>query len=161
MKLRILMHAIVVGAALWVAHSAVAQSPIIYPSKGQSAEQKNKDTAECKGWAQQNTGVDPVALAEAQAQAAPNSGAARHEGIRGAARGAGAGAIIGAIAGDAGKGAAIGAASGGLAGGARQHRAQRRAEETAEAQQGQTLQALARYRKAFAACMEGRDYVIK
>lgn len=161
MKLRISIHVIVGAAALWVVQSAMAQAPIIYPSKGQSAEQQNKDTAECEGWAQQNTGVDPAVLAEAQAQAAPNSGASRHEGVRGAARGAGAGAIIGAIAGDAGKGAAIGAASGGLAGGARQHRAQRRAEQTAEAQQGQVLEELARYRKAFAACMEGHGYVIK
>ncbi len=161
MKLRILSHVIVGAAALWVVHSAMAQAPIIYPSKGQSAEQQSKDTAECQGWAQQNTGVDPTALAEAQANASPNSSASQHGGVRGAARGAGAGALIGAIAGDAGKGAAIGAATGGLGGIASQRRTQRSAEQATETQQKQVLEELARYRKAFAACMEGRGYVIK
>ena len=32
---------------------AYAQQPIIYPSKGQSAEQQLKDQSECTTWAQQ------------------------------------------------------------------------------------------------------------
>ena len=45
-----------------VAASAVAQTPIIYPAKGQNTEQQQKDTAECATWAKQNTGIDPAAL---------------------------------------------------------------------------------------------------
>ncbi|MDN5870418.1 MAG: hypothetical protein L0H73_06825, partial [Nitrococcus sp.] len=77
----------VAGAALWMVHPVMAQSPIIYPSKGQSTEQQSKDTAACQGWAQQETGVDPVAIAEAEVQAAPNSGP-RGGAVRGAAGGA-------------------------------------------------------------------------
>lgn len=34
-----------------------------YPSKGQSAEQQGKDEGECYGWAKQQTGIDPTAVA--------------------------------------------------------------------------------------------------
>lgn len=162
MKSRILVHTVVIGAALSAAHMAVAQSPIIYPSKGQSAEQQSTDTAACRQWAQQNTGVDPVAIAEAQASAPTPSTAPQGERVRGAARGAVGGAVIGEIAsGDAKKGAGVGAAAGTMSGGARQRRTQSAAAQATEAQKQQASAQLARYRQAFAACMEGRGYAIK
>jgi hypothetical protein len=98
-------------ALLSLTLSAVAQQPIIYPAKGQSPQTQNTDAGECQVWAQQATGVDPVALA----QHSPNQpGATQPQGdrLQGAARGAAVGAAEGAIAGDAGKGAGIGAAAG-------------------------------------------------
>ena len=146
--------------ALAAATAAEAQQPIIYPAKGQSAEQQQKDKGECYAWAQQQTGVDPVALAEHSASAPPPSGP-QGERVRGAARGAAGGAAIGAIAGDAGKGAAVGAVAGTMAGGARQRRkGQAEAQQQQQSQQ-QTQQALASYNSAFGACMEGRGYTIK
>ena len=44
--------------------AAIGQQPIVYPAKGQTPEQQQKDTAECNGWAKQTTGIDPVALAQ-------------------------------------------------------------------------------------------------
>jgi hypothetical protein len=45
---------------LAVTCAAAAQKPIVYPSKGQSAKQQNKDDGECYVWAKQNTGYDPA-----------------------------------------------------------------------------------------------------
>ncbi|MGB8416582.1 MAG: glycine zipper family protein, partial [Paraburkholderia sp.] len=51
-------------SALLLAAATEAQQPIIYPAKGQSPQLQQKDTTECRGWATQTTGVDPVALAQ-------------------------------------------------------------------------------------------------
>jgi YMGG-like Gly-zipper len=157
---------------------AVAENLVIYPAKGQSAEQQSKDELECQGWAKQNTGVDPLALASEAAQPPPVSAApadtSRPGGqrVKGAARGAVGGAAIGAIAGDAGKGAAIGAVGGTMAGGARKRRegreaattqqsAQADAQQQAAAHSAEVQQKLATFNKAYAACLEGKGYSVK
>lgn len=159
-NLSAVMAALVAVMALSMVHPVMAQSPVIYPSKGQGVEQQNKDTAACQGWAQTHTGVNPLAIAEAQTQATPSSGS-RGGAVGGAARGAAFGAAVGAIAGDAGKGAAIGAGAGAMGGRMHKRRDQQIAEEHSQAQQQQVSAELAQYNKAFAACMEGRDYVVK
>ena len=150
--------ALAVAVALALpATAALAQKPIAYPAKGQSAQQKQKDDAACMAWAKQNTGIDPVAAsAPPPQQTGPATGGG--ERVRGAARGAVGGAVIGGIAGDAGAGAGIGAAAGTMAGGARARQNQE-AQNQAAAQQQQ--QALATFYRAYAACMEGRGYTIR
>ena len=124
-----------------------AQQLIIYPSKGQTAEQQQKDQGECSAWATQTTGVNPMAVAQGQAsQPAPTG--PQGERVGGAARGAVGGAAIGAVAGT-------------MAGGARQRRKADAAQAQAQANQQQSQQALATYNRAFAACLEGRGYTIK
>jgi uncharacterized protein YcfJ len=142
-------------AALVLAGSTAAQ-PIVYPAKGQSAQQQSKDDGECYVWAKQNTGIDPAVVAQTPAAAPPSQ--AGGERVRGAARGAVGGAAIGAIAGDTGKGAAIGAVAGTMAGGhqARSNEAAR--QQQAQAQQQQTINT---FYRAYGACMEGRGYTIK
>jgi hypothetical protein len=140
-----------------------AQDLIIFPAKGQSAEQMEKDKTECYTWAKQQTGVDPMAMAQAQASAAPaTSTAPQGEAVvKGAAKGAAAGAVVGAIAGDAGKGAAIGAAAGGMSGGAR-NRGKAAAAEDAQKQADEKMkQDIANYNRAFTACLEGKGYTVK
>ncbi len=128
-----------------------------YPSKGQSAQQQNKDEGECYAWAKQQTGIDPVAVASTPTQQ-PGPAAGGGERVRGAARGALGGAAIGAIAGDTGKGAGIGAVAGTMAGG-------RQARQNKAAQQQQAEQAkagtLQQFNNAFSACMDGRGYAVK
>jgi len=106
----------------WVsAQTAVpgaSAQPFIYPSKGQTAQQEEKDKYACYGWASQQTGFDPAqeleeqqaaaARARQQSQQAQQTAVQQFEstqgqGVGGAARGAAGGAIIGAIAGDAGR----------------------------------------------------------
>jgi len=158
-----LMRRIIVGASLGLMlgglapPGAEAQRPVVYPAKGQSPEQQQKDQTECDVWAKQTTGVDPAAVTAAPP---PASGSTVGGGQRlgGAARGAAGGALIGAIAVDAGTGAAAGAVVGTMAGGrrARQQRAQQ--EQAAEAQKQQTINT---YYRGFGACLEGRGYAIK
>jgi hypothetical protein len=119
----------------------------IYPAKGQSAEQQQKDQSECHAWAIQQPGANAMAVPPPPD---PRSGQV----VGGAARGAAIGAVGGAIGGDAGKGAAIGAASGALIGG------MRRNQQASAAQQAQA-QATTAYNRALAACLEGRGYTIK
>ena len=128
-----------VAAASWAAH------PYVYPAKGQSAEQQQKDQYECHQWAVQQTGFDPSQPVE---QSTP-----RHSVMGGAARGAAVGAVGGAIGGDAGKGAAIGAAVGGL----HTVMSDRRANE---AQQQAYNNSMAGYDRAYGACLQGRGYTV-
>jgi len=129
----------------------------IYPAKGQSAEQQQKDEFECHQWAVQQTGHDPT-----KAQPAPQQQTAKKgQAVRGAAGGALIGLGIGSLSGNAGKGAAIGAGAGALAGGARQQR-QMEQQEAANQQAQQAQQAqIERYNKARQVCLEGRGYTVK
>jgi len=141
MKRVVLVSAALVIAGLWCG-SAHAQA--VYPARGQSPEQQQKDMAECQGWATQQSG----------GPAAPPQPVATGQGVRGAARGAAVGAVGGAIGGDAGKGAAAGAAAGAMVGGVRR-RQDRRAAAAASSQQS------ASFSSAIAACLEGRGYTVK
>ena len=50
-------------ALLVSAPVAASAQTIIYPAKGQSSEQQQKDEGECMVWARNETGVDPTAVA--------------------------------------------------------------------------------------------------
>jgi len=143
--------------------AANGQQPIIYPSKGQSAEQQQKDQSECMAWAQQSTGVNPAAIAQALAdQRQPRTELAENDLLVGAVVGTLGGAAVGAIAGNkAGKGAAIGAVVGTVAGGVRQHEKDEAAQAQTHANRQQAQQALATYNRAYGACLEGRGYTVR
>ena len=141
-----------------------AQEQIIYPAKGQSAEQTEKDKFECYTWARQQSGFDPMAPPTAT-QAPPKQGATEGGVGGGAVRGALVGTAVGAIAGNTGRGAAIGAASGGLIGGMRrsdQRQRQKQAEQQwANDQAAQYTNRRNAYNRAHAACLEGRGYTVR
>ena len=145
-------------AAFSLAGVAAAQQPIVYPAKGQSAQQQKKDDAECYAWAKQTTGIDPAAVASSPPPQDTGPATGGGQRVRGAARGAVGGAAIGAIAGDAGQGAGIGAVVGTMAGG-RQARQQQAAQNQQSVAQQQDL--INTHYRAFSACMEGRGYTIK
>jgi hypothetical protein len=137
---------------------ALAQQPVIYPAKGQTAQQQQKDEGECHVWAKGKTGVDPAAMAAAPAPAPQGAAVGGGERARGAARGAVGGAAIGAIAGDTGKGAGIGAVAGTMAGGRQSRQNQTEQQKSAEQQRAQQLDG---YHRAIGACMEARGYTIR
>jgi hypothetical protein len=145
------------AALLW-AWTAAAQQPVVYPAKGQSAQQQSQDETQCNAWAKQSTGIDPAVVASSPPpqQTGPAVGGGQRVG--GAARGAAGGAAIGAIAGDAGKGAAAGAVVGTMAGGRRARQQQAAQQQHAHAQQQGAIQT---YYRAYGACLEGRGYTIK
>ena len=147
---------------------------VVFPAKGQGAQQQAQDEGECYAWSKGQTGVDPMAPAPAPAapaaQPAKTAPAADGSRVRGAARGAAAGAIIGEVADDdAGKGAAIGATVGAMRGGAVSRQNQQKAAEQAAQQQQQATQQqqaaqqeqLGLFKKGFAACLESKGYTVK
>jgi len=137
--------------------TALAQQPAAYPAKGQNSTQQASDTAACRTWAQQQTGIDPnVAAQPAPQQTGPAVGGGQR--ARGAVRGAAAGAVVGEVAhGDAGRGAGTGAAVGVVAGGARA-RQERRAQNAAATQKQE--QTMGTFNQAYGSCMKGRGYTI-
>jgi YMGG-like Gly-zipper len=138
-------------------HGTSAFSQYIYPSKGQSAQQQDRDRYECHTWAVQQTGFDPTKPQATQAQSAPPPGKPV---VKGAARGAAVGAVGGAIAGDAGRGAAAGAAMGGLLGGMkRMDQAKAQSQQQAQ-QQNISAQQQDGYNRALGVCLQGRGYTV-
>jgi len=141
---------------------------IIYPAKGQSAKQQQKDEAECYAWAKGQTGYDPVQGTQYVAPPPPPQQATGGERGKGAVRGALGGAAIGAIAGDTGTGAAIGATMGVMAGGAKQRKkeeanqqAQAQHQQAVAQQQQASAQQKQQFHRAYGACFEGRGYTVK
>jgi len=142
------------------AGAAAAQSPVVYPAKGQSAQQTAKDKQACTAWAQKQGSAYHVSAGPPPMEEQDSGGM-----LRSGAHGAALGAIGGAIAGDAGKGAAIGAAVGGAGRLLHNLGASRRNEEREEDWQARQAQAQAAERhqldRAFSACMQGRGYTVK
>ena len=142
------------------------QQIVIYPAKGQSPEQLERDRYECHVWAVQQTGFDPSQPGVPAGQRVvvepanpPGSGTAV---------GAIAGAILGAvIAGprDAGAGLVLGGITGAAVGTASDANAQAQANYEQQrldagynASLAQGAQRAANYRRAITACLDARGY---
>lgn len=154
-----------------------APSPVIYPAKGQSTAQTDRDKYECFEWSKGQSGFDPMQAPAAPAMAPPQavapSGASQTNSAAGMVKGAAGGAAVAELADrDAGKGAAVGV----LGAAMRERMKQQQQQQGAQAQQQQQLaqqqaqlaqqqQARAQQRSAFdrgfAACLEARGYVVK
>jgi len=146
-----------------------AQEIIVYPAKGQSSEQMEKDKFECYSWAKGQTGFDPMQMPTASSP--PPSQERKSVGrstVGGGLLGGAGGAVIGGIAGGskgARKGAAIGGLSGGAIGGMRSSRQNRQSDQQRQQweqqQANQYMQQRNAYNRAHAACLEGRGYSVK
>jgi hypothetical protein len=148
---------IVTWIACALAGAAAAAEPVVYPAKGQTAAQQERDQFECHQWATKDTGVDPVALAEQKLAATPPAQGKGHS----AAAGAGLGAAGGAMEGDAAAGAARGFGIGRMVSVMRSKR-QLREQQSANAQEASAMQTqLDTYDRAYAACLTGRGYSVK
>lgn len=148
---------IVTGIACALAGAAAAAEPVVYPAKGQTAEQQERDQFECHQWATKDTGVDPVALAEQKLAATPPAQPKGHS----AAAGAGLGAAGGAMEGDAAAGASRGFGIGRMISVMRSKR-QLREQQSANTQEASAMQTqLDTYDRAYAACLTGRGYSVK
>jgi len=139
-------------------------------ARGQTAEQQDRDRYECNGWAVRQSGFDPSLpgapphLRVRVEPAGPPAGA-------GVATGAVTGAVLGAAVSrpwEAGEGALVGAVAGAVIGGiadaARVDQA--RAASAARADPSNARAALLEqkardYRRAMAACLEGRGYNVR
>ena len=156
MKAKLKLISFVLAAATFAA--SVAAQTFVYPAKGQSPQQQQKDEGECHTWAVQQSKYDPANPPKAAAAPTPPTkatGSTRGAGVRGAARGAVVGEVV---ADDARTGAAAGAIA---ARGAsrRQNAAQANQQQQAASQQDQA--GMNAYQKARGACLEGRGYSVK
>jgi hypothetical protein len=131
---------------------------MLYPAKGQSPQQAERDKFECHEWAKQQSGFDPAAM-----QAPPQqAGAKPSYSTGGMVAGAAGGAAIAEIADkDAGKGAAVGLLGAGLRQQMQQHKQLTAQQQQALQQQAAVAQKRQTYDRGFAACMEARGYIIK
>ena len=151
---------------IFISGPVLAQDLIVFPAKGQSQEQTEKDKFECYTWGKKQSGFDPMQAQQSTQTPPPQSQGPGGERLRGAARGALVGAVVGEIANDdAGKGAAAGAAGGAMIGGMRK-RSQRRQQAQAGQQQAaqqanDNTQKHSTYNRAFSACLEGKGYTVK
>jgi len=146
---------------------ALAQELMVFPAKGQSDAQMEKDKYQCYSWAKNQSGFDP--MAEPKTSSPPPQRQTKQGGVfRGAARGAAVGAVTGAVIDGkkgARRGAGGGAAGGALIGGMRrkdQLRQQHQAEQQwAEQEAAKYTQKRNTYNRAYAACLEGKGYTVK
>ncbi|HWW19984.1 MAG TPA: hypothetical protein VNZ06_04200 [Steroidobacteraceae bacterium] len=139
---------------------------VVYPAKGQSAEQLDRDRYECHVWAVQQSGFDPSQSGLPPGQRVvvepanpPGSGTAIGAiagAILGAAiagpRQAGAGLVFGGIT-----GAAVGATSDANAQ-AQANYEQHRLDAGYNAAAAQNAQRASNYRRAISACLDARGY---
>ncbi len=149
----------IILAGLCVAGSAAADDLMIFPNSDQSKEQQEQDKFSCYSWAKDEAGFDPMAPPEATEP--PPQQQAQQGGVgRGLVRGAAIGGIV-----DGSDGAKTGAAAGALLGGMRrqdQKRQEAAAREQWEAeQQAIYAEKRSRYNRAYAACLEAKDYTVR
>jgi hypothetical protein len=155
-----------------VIEPAVAPPPpsvevYFYPRKGQSKAQQERDRYECYLWAKEQTGFDPSVPQLAPHQRIVVEPAPGQE----TAAGAVAGAVIGATTarrGEKMEGAVAGAMAGAIIGAAAESAREQEARRLTEQQQAIEAQRAARleqqasnYRRAMAACLEGRGYEVR
>lgn len=144
------------------APQAVMPRMFVYPARGQTEDQLERDRYECHTWAVQQSGFDPSRDGNGGYRTvvtAPPPGTGTTAGLIG-------GAILGSIlAGprDSGFGALFGAATGAIVGSGvdasnevQVAQAQRQANAQAAADQGQVRS----YRRAVSACLEARGYTV-
>ena len=151
-------------AVVAVTTTATAADLFVYPAKGQSNEQMEKDKFECYSWARQSSGFDP--MAPPTPSSAPPPRQAQQGGVgRGAARGALGGAAIGALTGNTKKGLKVGAVGGGLVGGMRRNdqvRQEKHAQQQWEQQEvANYTNNRNNYNRAYSACLGGRGYTVQ
>ena len=142
------------------ATSMAAEELMIFPNVDQTADQQEQDKFACYSWAKDQAGFDPMApptVTEPPPQEQASKGGVR----RGLVRGAAIGQIAGGDSDSTRRGAAAGAAIGGM-----RRQDQKRKEEAARQQWEQEQQQIytenrSRYNRAYAACLEGKDYTVR
>lgn len=140
---------------------------LFYPAQGQTPENQDRDKYECNGWAVKQSGFDPSLPStpphlHVQAVAEPPPGT-------GVAVGAVSGAVLGAAVSrpwESGSGALAGAVAGAIIGGiadsARLEQARAADGSDTTGARAALLERMAgNYRRAMAACLEGRGYVVR
>jgi len=140
--------------------AAMADELMIFPNADQTADQQEQDKFACYSWAKGESGFDPMAPPTATAPP-PQEGAQKGGAGKGLVRGAAVGGIVGDSSKSAKRGAAAGAATGGMR---RQDQKKKEAAQREQWEQEQVriyTESRNRYNRAYAACLEGKDYTVR
>lgn len=160
---RAFLIAFVICTSMLIVGTALAQEPFVFPAKGQSQDQIERDKFSCYQWAKNQSGFDPMQPPPASAPP-PQSSAGINDTFKGAALGAGAGALF-KRKGSRSKGAMTGALIGGVLGGIMESDKRRRHERNRQQYEMQRANAYAAqrnsYNRAYTACLEGKGYTVK
>ena len=145
---------------LCLAATSMADELMIFPNIDQSADQQEQDKFACYTWGKGESGFDPMApptATEPPPKEEPKKGGARKGLVRGAA--------IGQIAGGDSKSTRRGAAAGVAVGGMRsQNQKKQEAQKREQWEQEQVriyTENRNRYNRAYAACLEGKNYTVR
>jgi len=141
------------------------QELIIFPAKGQSDEQMDKDKYDCYNWAKKETGFDPMLVPTASAPP-PKQKETKASAGRGAVGGALLGAGLGKVTGGSvKKGAVAGGVGGAVVGGSRKagtaEENKKANQQWANEQGAEYSQKRSKYNRAYSACLEGKGYTVK
>ena len=145
---------------LCLAVTSMADELMIFPNADQSAEQQEEDKFFCYGWAKGESGFDPMAPPTATAPP-PTEGAKKGGVGKGLVRGAAVGQIVGGDSKSTRRGAAAGVAVGGMR---RQDQKRKEAQAREQWEQEQVriyTENRNRYNRAYAACLEGKNYTVR
>jgi len=157
MATRFKLIAILCGVCMTFA--SMAQELMIFPKGGQSTEQQKQDEYTCYGWSKDQAGFDPMAPPTATAPP-PQQQTKKGGAGKGLLRGAAIGGIVGGSSG-AKKGAGAGMVMGGMR---RQDQKKKEAQQRQQWEQEQQriyADNRNRYNRAYAACMEANNYVVR
>jgi len=144
---------------LCVAVTSMAQELMIFPNADQSPEQQEQDKFVCYGWAKGESSFDP--MAPPTATEPPPQEEAKKGGVgRGLVRGAAIGGIVGGSS-----GAKRGAGAGVVIGGMRSQDQKRKEAQAREQWEQEQVRIYTenrnRYNRAYAACLEGKNYTVR
>ncbi len=145
---------------LCMAATGMADELMIFPNADQAPEQQEEDKYTCYSWAKGQSDFDP--MAPPTATEPPPQQQAKRGGVgKSLVRGAALGQIVGGDSKSTGRGAAAGVAVGGM-----RRQDQKRKEEAARQQWEQEQVRIYtenrnRYNRAYAACLEGKNYTVR
>ena len=150
---------VVVLCGLCMAATSMAQELRIFPNADQSPEQQEQDKFVCYGWAKGESSFDP--MAPPTATEPPPQEEAKKGGVgRGLVRGAAIGGIVGGSS-----GAKRGAGAGVVIGGMRSQDQKRKEAQAREQWEQEQVRIYTenrnRYNRAYAACLEGKNYTVR
>lgn len=150
--------------------AAAENEPIIFPKEGQSKEQLAQDKTYCKGWAQEETGIDPETVQlkienieeETVTEKQTTMGGLLEGIVKGAATGAAVGAIEQNIDNEVGSDAVKGAVLGGIMKHEKQVDKKEEIAYRKDTLEKEDLEeAYGRYMRAFTVCLEAKGYAVK
>ena len=145
---------------LCMAATGMADELMIFPNADQAPEQQEQDKFACYSWAKDESDFDPMAPPTAT-KAPPQEGAKKGGVGRGLVRGAAVGQIVGGDSSSTKRGAAAGVAIGGMRRKDQKRKEQQQRQQWEQEQQRIYAANRNRYNRAYAACLEGKNYTVR